>query len=79
MADRDEIEWIKKNEPWRLKQEKVEETPEAVDEEKEEFPDESWTENEIYDWIKENDLSIKYDIRSKTKKWALNQIKKYSN
>jgi len=80
MADRDEyesvskrltekelLEWIKINEPWRLDKEKIER----------DIPDESWTEPEIEDWIEKKKLPIKYDIRNKTKKWALNKIKKY--
>lgn len=56
------IEWARKNDPKRL--DKVEIV----------LPDESWTEREINDWIKIKGLPIDYDIRRRTKKWALNQI-----
>ncbi len=63
MADRDELDWIKEHEPWRLGKEV-----------KEEVPDESWTETKIEDWIEKKGLPIDYDIRRRTKKWALDKI-----
>jgi len=41
----------------------------------EENPDEKWGEKEIYDWIKKKNINIDYDIRRRTKEWALEKLK----
>ncbi len=50
------------------------ETKKDEKKEPEKIPDESWTETQIEDWIEAKGLPIDYDIRRRTKKWALNQI-----
>ena len=37
-------------------------------------PDKSWTEMEIYDWIKKKNIPIKYKPASDTKKYVLDKL-----
>ncbi len=49
MADRDELDWIKRNEPWRLKDNKNPEPKEKV---------KKYTERELYDLDKDEQINL---------------------
>lgn len=52
---------------------RVGEEPKVVEEKK---PDKSWKEVEIYDWIKEKNIPIRYRPSSDTKDYILTELKK---
>ena len=57
----------------------VEKEKPIVEEEVKKVPTKYWTEKEIYNWIKENNIDINYNISRDTKKWVIEELKKSEN